>query len=141
MKRAEIYQTFDDVGNGYLKLCRGLEADFPAWDPLTDARLTVFSKAAYVMRCTKLGFIFSVEYLSNREWWRAHWDVSPDLDVVRNLALDFGNYQKGALILILLAVVESIFRPIPPRSRSSGLFRRDWTVPEHLPGPLWAFSS
>lgn len=45
-------------------------SQFPNWDPIKDARITIFSKCINVCNSTQLAFTFMQFHLTDIEWWQ-----------------------------------------------------------------------
>lgn len=107
MKNIESIQIIrDSFSNNKDKII----AQFPSWNPIKDARITIFSKCINVCISTQLSFTFMYFHLTKVDWWKqiAKSEI-PQKDAII-YANEFNMFTKIGFIQFTFSSIESAFR-------------------------------
>jgi hypothetical protein len=87
-----------------------LIAQFDNWDPINDARITVFSKCINVCNSTQLSFTFMHFHLTHLDWWKQIAKSEIPTSDAQIYANEFAMFTKIGFIQFTFSSIESAFR-------------------------------
>ncbi|PVX44614.1 hypothetical protein C8C85_0359 [Flavobacterium sp. 103] len=87
-----------------------LIAQFKTWDPIKDARITVFSKCINVCNSTQLSFTFMHFHLINLDWWKEIAKSEIPANDAQIYANEYAMFTKIGFIQFTFSSIESAFR-------------------------------
>lgn len=83
---------------------------FPDWNPIKDARITIFAKCINVCNSTHLAFIYLHFNLTNIQWWKQIANTEIPEDDIKLYASEYDMFTKIGFIQFSFSSVESAFR-------------------------------
>lgn len=87
-----------------------LIAQFNTWDPIKDARITVFSKCINVCNSTQLSFTFMHCHLINLDWWKQIAKIEISVNDAQIYANEYAMFTKIGFFQFTFSSIESAFR-------------------------------
>lgn len=87
-----------------------ITSQFPSWNPIKDARITIFSKCINVCNSTQLAFTFMHFHLTDPQWWKQIGKSEIPLTDIQIYLSEYDMFTKIGYIQFSFASIESAFR-------------------------------